>query len=109
MGAVSVLLAVFAGGVPVALVGLGWAARTRQAGIRWSRKWAAVFQIGFIFQLSSILLTSALLLAMLLAGEGSVFATVLFVFSLVLSAFGLRAWRLLQAAVIREMPQRITA
>ena len=107
IGAAVVLLGVLVGGIPLALIALALAGRTRQVSIRWGSRWAAVFKTGFVVQVSSVIVTGLVALMMIVVGEGSLVAGAFFLVNGACGAFGVRAWRALQTAVTHEPPMRI--
>ncbi len=108
LGAAVVVAGVLVGGTPLALIALALAARTRQVSIHWGSRWAAVFKTGFVVQVSSVIVTGLVALMMIVASEGSLVAGAFFLVNGVCSAFGVRAWRGLQAAVVQTPSLRVT-
>jgi len=100
----------FAAGIRMALLGLlavgiplGIGAKVLTTGNRWSafdQQWGSVFQMGFLFQLGSLLFAAVTLLLMSLDGVEGYRAAPLFslmlVGDVVMGAIALRAWRSLQ-------------
>jgi hypothetical protein len=109
IGAGVVLFGLSIVGVPLALAALALAARTRHVSIRWSRWWGGFFTTGFIVQLSSLILTGCLTVMFATSiDEDSFWGIAFLLVSTVCSAFGVQAWRSLQAAVVHEVPLSVT-
>ena len=110
------LLGVLVGGMPAAFVAMGLTARTGRVGGHWRAGWGPVFQAGFVFQFSSLVVTTCVLSVIVVATVAdfrqmfSLFGfTVAMLFASVLSgAFGIRSWRRLQTTVDRTV-SRITS
>ena len=111
--AISVLSGVLVlAGLPLALIGLTLSALTKRGGIRWSSWWFRVFQIGFVIQTCSVVVTIGLSLILrpfspprLPSGTGwESLLPLIFVGSAVGGSFALAAWRGLMAAVHLEAP-----
>jgi hypothetical protein len=107
------LLGLLLGGVPAAMLSAALVAFGRKSRKPWSGGWANVFLAGFVFQLSSLGLTTLLLVLLLLfardadapAGEVLFYGGLLGV-SVLCGAGGLWFWRELQLSVHDE-PLRI--
>lgn len=111
------LLGLLFGGVPAAILAAALAAFGRKSGQPWSGGWANLFLAGFVFQLSSLGLTTLLLVLLLFVVRdvgisGIQFDVEVLVdvgllgVSLLCGAAGLRFWRELQVSV-RDEPIRI--
>jgi len=100
----------FAAGIRIALLGLlavgiplGIVAKVLTTGNRWSafdQQWGSVFQIGFLFQLGSLLLAGVTLLLMSLDGvrayRGAPLFSLMLAGDVVVGAIALTSWRSLQ-------------
>ena len=103
------LASLLLGGFPVAIVGTLLAARTERADLRWTPGWSGVFLAAFVFQLSSAVITLALLIVLVIGlvvfREWSIRGTIVgFVLlcSVVGSVVALRSWRVLRASVFED-------
>jgi hypothetical protein len=108
--AISVLSGVLVlAGLPLASIGLTLSTLTRRRAIRWPSRWFRVFQIGFVIQICSVVVSSALSVILLpLLPSGTVWESllppVIFVVSAVGGGFTLTAWLGLMAAIRLEAP-----
>jgi hypothetical protein len=106
------LLGLLIGGIPSALTGRLLAARTERARAEWTSVWSGVFVAGFVFQLSSLVITAAMFLWIVgtlvewwhWSTEATVVGLVLSC-SIASSAFALRSWRVLLVSVVQERIQ----
>ncbi len=108
--AISVLSGVLVlAGLPLASIGLTLSTLTRRREIRWASRWFRVFQIGFVIQICSVVVSITLSLILLpLLPSGTVWESLLppliFLASAVGGGFALTAWLGLMAAVRLEAP-----
>lgn len=103
-GALAVLLL---GGVPATLLGLGLVVYSQIRRKLWSPAWAQIFMAGFLFQVSSVAVTTVVLAAVVygavgpsqLSGSEIALAGAL-AFAVAIGAAGLRCWRSLCLSVV---------
>ena len=92
------LLGILVGGIP-----LGICAKTLTTGQRWSsfdQQWGSIFQMGFLFQLASVVFAAAALLLMSFDGlegyTGAPIFSLMLLGDVVIGGMALPAWRSLQ-------------
>ena len=93
VGALSVVLTL--AGLPLALTGIALSRLTKRRGIMWTSRWFRVFQVGFVIQVCSAVVTTVLSLTLV---------SLIFVVVAVGGGFALPAWLGLMAAVRPEGP-----
>src|SRR5262245_35338957 len=104
-----IIISLYLGGVPVSVIATVFAARTQRLDHHWSAGWSNVFLAGFAFQFSSLLLTTLLLYASVVAiryaydgPREAAFVILLEAGSVAANAIALWSWRVLRGAVVEE-------